>query len=199
MHGKPLFPGQQENEVICLVIHQHWIVLAMRLFIWFWFLILYLVLDYLNIAYLQERLIPELLPVVEVAQIGYLMFLALGFFIITTLYYLNIHIVTSERIVDIDQPALLKHTVSELHLNQMQDVTAEIHGLLENVFNYGDVYIQTAGETERFVFSQIPNPTKVTKLLLDLYEQLPEQQKHGPIHTGQHQPSHPSSPTHPHA
>jgi hypothetical protein len=65
-----------------------------------------------------------------------------------------------------------------LHLEQIQDVTAEIHGLPENIFDYGDVFIQTAGETERFVFHNIPGPTKVTKLILDLYEQLPEEKKH---------------------
>ncbi len=184
MHYKKImFPGQQPDEKIHLVIHQHWMVLALQLFIWLLFVVIYIVAQYLYQTYLQTQLAPDFLPVVDMVRIGFLMFIALGFFIITTLYYLNIHIITNERIVDIDQPALLKHTVSELHLNQMQDVTAEVHGLLENIFNYGDVYIQTAGETERFVFNKIPNPTKVTKIILDLYEQLPENQKHQlPIH-----------------
>jgi ABC-type multidrug transport system fused ATPase/permease subunit len=178
MSLKALFPGQQENEQICLVIREHWISLFLKLVIWFLFAAVYLVIDYLDVVYLPSNIDSAFLPLVEVVKIAFLMFLALGLFIIFTLYYLNVYIITSERIVNIQQLGLLRHTISELHLEQIQDVTAEIHGLPENVFDYGDVFIQTAGETERFVFQNIPGPTKVTKLILDLYEQLPDDKKH---------------------
>ena len=41
----------------------------------------------------------------------------------------------------------------------------------------GNVYTQTAGETQRFVFGRVPNPARIEKLILDLYEQLPEEKK----------------------
>jgi hypothetical protein len=175
---KFLFPGQQENEKICLVLREHWISLFLKLLVWFCFAAVYLIIDYLDVAYLANALDSSFLPLVDVIKIIFLMFLALGLFIILTLYYLNMYVVTDERIVNIRQLGLLRHTISELHLEQIQDVTAEIHGLPENIFDYGDVFIQTAGETERFVFHNIPGPTKVTKLILDLYEQLPEDKKH---------------------
>jgi hypothetical protein len=175
-----LFPGQQANERIHLIFRQHWIILFMRLFFWIVMALVYLGIDYVSLTYAAQYLSPEYMPLVEVLKIAYVMFLALGLFMILVLYYLNTNIITNERIVDIDQPSLLHHTISELHLNQIEDVTAEVHGLLENFFDYGNVYIQTAGETQRFVFHSAPNPTKITKLILDLYEQLPEQQKQGP-------------------
>lgn len=174
---KTLFPGQQDNEKICLVLREHWISLFLKLVVWFGFAAVYLILDYIDVSYLENNIDSSFLPLVEVIKIVFLMFLALGLFIIFTLYYLNMYIVTDERIVNIQQLGLLRHTISELHLEQIQDVTAEIHGLPENIFDYGDVYIQTAGETERFVFHNIPGPTRVTKLILDLYEQLPEDKK----------------------
>jgi hypothetical protein len=171
-----IFPGQQVGEKICMIFREHWAVLAMRLSLWFVLLVTYLVIDYLSIAVFPGMFDPAFLPLILVFKIIFLMFLALGLFIIFTLYYLNMHIITDERIVSIDQKSLLHHTISELHLNQIQDVTAEVHGLPENLLDYGDVFIQTAGETERFRFDNVPNPTKVTKLIIDLYEQLPEQQ-----------------------
>jgi hypothetical protein len=181
---RPLFPGQQADEKICLILREHWVVLFLKVFVWSWFLILFLIIDYIDVTYLPNLIDPAFLPLVEVFKIMFLMFLTLGLFIIFTLYYLNMYVVTSERIVNIEQKGLLSHTVSELHLDQIQDVTAEIHGLPENVFDYGDVYIQTAGETERFLFHNVPGPSKVTKLILDLYEQLPENQKHPVPHSG---------------
>lgn len=175
--NKIIFPGQQPTEKVHLVFRTHWIVLAMKLVLWFTMLVLYFAFDYASITVVPQYLDPSLLPVIELVKIAYLMFMALGLFLIVTLWYLNVHIITNERVVDVEQKSILAHTISELHLEQMQDVTAEVHGLLENVFDYGDVYVQTAGETQRFMFHKIPNPTKVTKLLIDLYEQLPEQQK----------------------
>jgi hypothetical protein len=172
-----LFPGQQPNETIHLIFRQHWIVLFQKIIVWGFFLLAYLAIDYFSLTYLLEFIDPAFLPLIEVAKLGFLMFIVLGLFIVLILYYLTIHIVTNERIVDIDQAGVMHHTISELHLDQIQDVTAEVHGLPENLFDYGDVYIQTAGETQRFMFNKIPNPTKVTKLILDLYEQLPEQKK----------------------
>jgi hypothetical protein len=173
-----IFPGQQPNEQVHLVFRQHWAVLFAKLSLWFILAVLYLAIDYANLAIAPQYLSSAYLPYLELLEVVYLTFLGLGLFIIVTLWYLNFHVITNERVVDIEQKSLLHHTISELHLEQVQDVTAEVHGLPENILNYGDVYVQTAGETQRFVFHKIPNPTKVTQLLIDLYEQLPDDQKH---------------------
>src|SRR3989338_6513153 len=94
------------------------------------------------------------------------------------MYYLNVQIITNQRIVDITQDSLIHHTISELHLSNIEDVTAEVKGLFGTFLDYGNVYVQTAGAAERFVFDRVPNPTAVTKMILDLYETLPEDQKH---------------------
>jgi hypothetical protein len=97
------------------------------------------------------------------------MFLLVGLFIIFVLYYLNIHVVTNIRIVDIDQTGLFNHTVSELRLEKIEDVTSETKGVLGTLFNFGTVYVQTAGAKERFEFENIPDPAMVSKMILDLY------------------------------
>ena len=74
-----------------------------------------------------------------------------------------------------DQGNLLLHTTSELHLSQVQDVTAEIKGFFGNIFDYGNVYIQSAGAKVQFECDHVPNPHAVAKLILDLYEKIPKQ------------------------
>jgi hypothetical protein len=88
-------------------------------------------------------------------------------------------IITSERIVDVTQKSLIHHTISELHLNNIEDVTAEIRGIFGTFLNYGNVYVQTAAETERFIFDKVPNPAAVEKMILDMYEKLPKDEKGG--------------------
>jgi len=85
-------------------------------------------------------------------------------------YYLDFWIVTNDRIINVEQH-LFSRTISELDLYKTQDVTAEIKGVLPTVFNYGNVFIQTAGETGRFCFDEIPNAHEVSRKIMALAEE----------------------------
>lgn len=83
-------------------------------------------------------------------------------------YYLDTWIVTTHRVINIEQKGLFSRIISELHLNQVQDVTAETHGFWPTVLSYGRVYIQTAGTRERFEFKQVDNPESVKARISEL-------------------------------
>lgn len=85
-------------------------------------------------------------------------------------YYLDAWIVTDERIVNVEQHDLFSRTVSELDLANVQDVTSDVRGFFPSIFGYGDVYVQTSGEKERFIFEQVPRPDEIRKRLLELAE-----------------------------
>ncbi|KKS13069.1 MAG: hypothetical protein UU69_C0014G0013 [Candidatus Magasanikbacteria bacterium GW2011_GWA2_41_55] len=54
-------------------------------------------------------------------------------------YFLDIWIVTNDRIIDIRQQGLFARTVAELDLFRVQDVTSECHGLFATIFDFGNV------------------------------------------------------------
>ncbi len=83
-------------------------------------------------------------------------------------YFLDIWVVTTYRIIDITQHGLFGRTMSELLLEDVQDVTSEVKGFIRTIFDYGTVYIQTAGEHPRFSFEDIPHPTHLAKRILEL-------------------------------
>lgn len=76
-------------------------------------------------------------------------------------YWLDVWIVTTERIINTEQHGLFNRVVSEVHLEQVQDITSETKGIFETFLTYGDVYVQTAAERERFRFKNIDNPDDV--------------------------------------
>ena len=85
-------------------------------------------------------------------------------------YYLDVSVITNTRIVDVEQTGLFGRTISELDLYKVQDVTSEVKGFWRSLFQYGFVYVQTAGETQRFVFENIPNAHAVRKQILELVD-----------------------------
>lgn len=83
-------------------------------------------------------------------------------------WYYNVHIITDERIVDVDFHSLLYKEVSETKIDNIQDVTFVMGGALRALFNYGTVFIQTAGERREFDFNDVPHPDRVAKILNEL-------------------------------
>lgn len=173
-----LFPGQQEGEEVCMEMRQHWMVFFIKFSVWLIFVAILIFSDWVIRQYAPVLHTQPYLEYVNLIKSVYFMFLILGLLILWVMYYLNMQIITNQRIVDITQDSLIHHTISELHLSHIEDVTAEVDGVLGTFLDYGNVYVQTAAETERFVFDRVPNPTAVEKMILDLYESLPKDEKH---------------------
>ncbi len=100
----------------------------------------------------------------------------LGWYLITTAFLLenfltwffNVNLITDERIIDIDFFNLIYKQVSDTNIDKIQDVTYTMGGVARTLFNYGDVFVQTAAEVPNFDFLAVPNPDKVAKILQDL-------------------------------
>jgi len=83
-------------------------------------------------------------------------------------FYLDILIVTNDRLVDIDQRGLFARTISEVELFQIQDITSEVEGFFPSLFGYGNLVIQTASAIPKVIVHDIPNPHALRQELLDL-------------------------------
>lgn len=165
-------PNQRPDERVVLFLRRHWIapftIAAVTVLLLGVPAILALLFQTDLLIWLQR---PALGPLTILVAVIY----AMGIWLLTAIeftdYYLDTWIVTTERVINIEQEGLFKRTASELHLGNIQDVTSEIKGFLETMLGYGDVLIQTAGKTERFNFERIPNPDQVKDTILHLVEE----------------------------
>ncbi|OIO18757.1 MAG: hypothetical protein COY69_02415 [Candidatus Magasanikbacteria bacterium CG_4_10_14_0_8_um_filter_32_14] len=86
-------------------------------------------------------------------------------------FYLDMWIVTNDRIIDIVQHGLFHREITELDLYRIQDVTATVQGVFPTIFKYGDVTVKTASSTTSIVFMNIPNPNNVREQLIKLADE----------------------------
>jgi CRP-like cAMP-binding protein/uncharacterized membrane protein YdbT with pleckstrin-like domain len=71
----------------------------------------------------------------------------------------DIYQVTAERILDIERsPFRLKERTVETTLDRVQNVSYNKPNLLANLFNFGDLIIETAGGQGQLIFKSVPNP-----------------------------------------
>lgn len=172
------FLGQKKEEKILLVLHRHWFDILAQLFLIF----LLIALIVLGFFYL-----PVLFPnfILEVGSSFFLLiesFLAMLVWIIAFIiwidYYFDVWIITDKRVVNIEQKGLFVRQVSELEIENIQDITTEVTGVIPTFLNFGDVFIQTAAERERFLFHNVPNPYSVKDLLMNLQKKIEKEEAH---------------------
>jgi len=90
------------------------------------------------------------------------------FFSEFTDYYLDITVVTTDRIIDIDQGGLFSRSISELDMTRVQDVKSVISGIIPTMLNYGRVTVETAATEENFVMDQVSNPNAVRQRIIEM-------------------------------
>lgn len=82
-------------------------------------------------------------------------------------YYLDVLIVTNERLIHIEQKGVFHRTVAEARLSRIQDITIKISGVLPTFLHYGDIKIRSAAEVPEFDFSQVRYPEKLKETIMN--------------------------------
>ncbi len=162
------FQGQRENEEVLRIIHRHWFNIFLQ-YIGIGCAAL-LVTIIFSVLPKITSLPPDALPSIFSSFLlnTFLLFIWLYVFLIWVDYYFDVWIITNERIVNIEQKGLFNREVSELRFSRIQDVTSVVDGFVPTILNFGDVYVQTAAEEERFVFRQIPDPYTIKDMVMRL-------------------------------
>lgn len=161
------------GERIVFYLRRHWWVVAKQV-------VIYLSLALLPVAVFV--LLPTYLPVAwdeltaggpvtvlaKLAASVYYLGVWLFFWRGVVDYYLDVWIVTNERVVAREQHDLFNRQVVELRLSRVQDVSAAVRGLWGTMLGFGEVRVETAGEEENFIFHNVPHPYQVSEQVLRL-------------------------------
>lgn len=155
-------PNQERNEVTILFLRRHWVDLV-NVFLFTGAMLAVPAALGLALSFGDANIFSSTFwgPVSILLLSTYLLIVLVITISQLTDYFLDMWIVTNERIINIEQHGLFRRKVSEMRLNQVQDISSEMKGFLETFLTFGDVTIQTAGATLLFHFKNIDNPDEV--------------------------------------
>jgi len=94
------------------------------------------------------------------------------FVVAWTNYYLDVLLVTTKRVIDIEQVGLFARDLAELRMENIEDLRVEVYGFIASLLHFGNLYVQTAGETREFVIRNIHDPNAVKELISRCHDQL---------------------------
>lgn len=87
--------------------------------------------------------------------------------VLVLLYYSDCLVVTNQRLIDYDQPSLLKREVSEIELANIQDVTYSIKGFFQTLLNVGTVKVETSSRSSVVEITHIHHPAALQSLIVE--------------------------------
>lgn len=167
------------DERVVLFLRRHWFVLFTKYLLMFALALIpfvaYYLFDNVFVGFIANETAKAIVTLV--ASVYYL-FIWVTCFTIFIDYYLDIWIVTSHRIIDIEQKGLFNHQVAEQSLDMVQDVSSRVKGVVPTLLDYGVVLVQTAGTRTLFEFKQVAEPAAVARTISTLAEEYRTQHKH---------------------
>jgi len=152
------FSTQRVNEKIILVLRSHpitqvgWVINGIIMF---------------TLLFLTDVVLPNFFAINQIIFFNLIMIA----FIISYIWFnflhwfFNVGIVTNERVLDLDYSSVTYKESTEAKLNKIEDITAKQVGYLGSFFNYGDVFVQTAGTEANIEFMSVPEPSTIVKII----------------------------------
>lgn len=80
-------------------------------------------------------------------------------------WYFNAGIVTNKKIIDIDFYSVIYKEITVAQLGKIEDITVKSGGFFGSYFDYGSVFIQTAGSAVNVEFINVPHPSDVAQVI----------------------------------
>lgn len=161
------FQHQVNNEEILLFLRQHiatnipWIIITALLI-----LTPFILVPFFSLTNIFPIIVSPL-QILLLILLYYLMVFGYAFVNFLHWFY-NIGIVTNERVIDLDYDSIVRVHVSTTKVLQVQDVSYTQGGFFRTLFNFGNVYVQTAGQDPNFEFLRIPMPSRATFIIQKL-------------------------------
>lgn len=107
-----------------------------------------------------------------VAIFGLIVLLVLAILgLATSLYNQSQLVVTNRGIIQTLQKGMFNKKISRLSMSDVEDVTAEHKGILQTIFIYGTLHIETSGELKNFAFKFCPKADKYAMQIIEARHQ----------------------------
>lgn len=151
------FLSPKEDEEIILVVRQH---------PWFFFTPVLWILFFVMICmaiYIESKSGPIVSWTTVIVAVLMLYIISRSWYT----WYSQTYIITSDRIVSVEQKGWFTHSVGEAVLENVLFINHVVKGPIKAMLNFGDVHIRASGVTEdELVFRNVANPYDIQQIIV---------------------------------
>jgi len=162
------FANQDSDEEVLLFLRRHYITNLSWQIATIVFIMLPLIalatIPYLNIT------LPIVIPpnyIIVLVLFYYLIVFGYAFVSFIVWFY-NVGIISNHRVIDIDVNGISSKDIAATDLKDIIDISYKQSGIQQNLFDFGDVVMETEAEKPNFEFLSVPHPSRVVDLISKL-------------------------------
>ncbi|MCX6731302.1 MAG: hypothetical protein NTZ55_05635 [Candidatus Roizmanbacteria bacterium] len=158
------FENQKADEEVILTLRSHPLTLIP---------VFFNSLVFFTLIFFSNFLIVQFLNPLQVTYINifFLFFSFVYLWIQIVNWYFNIGIITNKQVIDVDFNALVFRNVTRTNLSHIEDVSVKSSGFISSIFNYGNIFIQTAGSEINSEFFQVPQPEEASHIIQNILKE----------------------------
>lgn len=155
------FRGRRSDEEVLLVVKSHpWLLMPI---VWWWLFVIGVVVGLVwKFGFSTIT--------------SYAIFILAGAALLYSFYLWFVwnnsdYILTSQRVIKIEQNSLFSREISEAELDRIQEISTEIKGPIRTLFNFGRVKIQTASSSGRVDLEDVTDPYDIQQQIVRVQRQ----------------------------
>lgn len=84
-----------------------------------------------------------------------------------TRLYLDVWVLTTDRIVEVRQRGYFNRHLSSFFLSRIQNISTDVSGILGTMLRYGSIHVETAGDAPDFEMNGIRDPQTLRDLIIE--------------------------------
>ncbi|MBU1110070.1 PH domain-containing protein [Patescibacteria group bacterium] len=160
------FVAQNPNEKVYFLLRKHFIANTP----WLTACLLLTIVPFIFLSFSHQLAFWTTIPTNTRLYLIVLWFTSLLGYALLNLAKWHFHsfLITDHRVMDIDLVGLLYRNVAETQLKLIQDVSHTQGGILQLIFNYGSVFVQTAATRQQIELTGVSDPGEIHDIITDL-------------------------------
>jgi uncharacterized membrane protein YdbT with pleckstrin-like domain len=85
-------------------------------------------------------------------------------------HFLDVIIITNKRLFEVKQHGFFRREVATFGIDRIQNIKVSQSGIIASALNFGDVFVETAGEADNLDMKMIPNPSALKLFIHELQD-----------------------------
>jgi len=162
----------EPGEETLMVIRKHWLVYGKPTLKAFGLLLLLFGFWIAQANYFQQWQGTAIINILTIFSSIFALIILAYLYVHWVNYYFDLTILTNQRMLFVNQKRIFAREVSELNFLKVQDTKVDVSGILQTYMNFGNVLVETAGESPNFSLDHIANPHEVANKIMDQCERL---------------------------
>jgi hypothetical protein len=157
-----------DEEKIVESIQDHWIILAKYFSAYAvgWVIALF----FYEIAVLINDSSPVLAQIILFVSFITVMAINHWLFIYLLYWELSTWVITTKRLIDFRFLPYVQHDTSFIVISEIHEIDKWKHGILKNLFNYGDVEINLPAIPKPHMFHYVPKPSRFATMIHTIHK-----------------------------